>query len=133
MCNIISIVLHGSFCLKLPCKLSLQLFCAGKKAEKHFQLDENGEYITVKGDNFWDIAEEYLKNKYKNEPEKFENLTQNEKNKKIYKETLRILFLNGYDIEEINPNDPEGKMRNSLPALQPRIKIKFTQSLNQAA
>ena len=58
------------------------------------------EYAVQRGDGIWHIAERHLKDKFANEPEKFENLTTSEKNKMITAETIRIAKLNNYELVE---------------------------------
>ncbi|MBQ7126898.1 apolipoprotein A1/A4/E family protein, partial [bacterium] len=70
------------------------------KVNKKIKLNENGEYITVWGDSFWNIAERVLEDKYAGQPEKFENLTKSEKEKQIREEMIRIMVLNGYELDE---------------------------------
>ena len=80
------------------------------------------EYEAQRGDGIWHIAERYLKDKYANEPDKFENLTTAEKNKKILDETLRIAELNNYELVERTINGKKQNVPN--PTLHPGDKVK---------
>lgn len=98
---------------------------ATTEAKAEEKAEEKTEYKTVKGDSFWKIAERNLKEKYAKEPEKFENLTTEQKNRLIYKETVRLMDLNGYKFDE-NKWFPE-------PMLHPDVKIKLTDKVDVAA
>ncbi len=80
------------------------------------------EYEAQHGDGIWHIAERYLKDKYANEPDKFENLTTEEKNKMILDETLRIAELNNYELVERTINGKKQIVPN--PTLHPGDKVK---------
>ena len=80
------------------------------------------EYEAQRGDGIWHIAERYLKDKYANEPDKFENLTTAEKNKMILDETLRIAELNNYELVERTINGKKQIVPN--PTLHPGDKVK---------
>lgn len=80
------------------------------------------EYEAQRGDGIWHIAERYLKDKYANEPDKFENLTTEEKNKMILDETLRIAELNNYELVERTINGKKQIVPN--PTLHPGDKVK---------
>ena len=97
----------------------------GDNAEKPENTEVKTEYTTVKGDSFWKIAERHLKDKFKNEPDKFENLTTQEKNRLIYKETMRIMELNGYKLDE--------NKWFSDPMLHPNVKLKLEEKVDIAA
>ena len=75
-----------------------------EKAEEvvtpNLPLNEDGTYTSVEGDNFNTIAARYLADKYRNEPDKFENLSEAEKEAMIDKECVRIMKLNGYEFDE---------------------------------
>ena len=92
---------------------------------KKLKVDENGRYPVVYGDSFWNIAKRNLEDKYADNPEKFTNLTETAKNEIIRKEMVRILNLNGYDLDE-NKWFP-------VPMLYPGDKIKLEDSLAQVA
>ena len=88
-------------------------------------LNTVGEYTTVKGDSFWKIAERYLKDKFKNEPDKFENLTAQQKDALIQKECERIMKQNNYWYDE-NHNLPK-------PMLYQSLKIAVSENIDKAA
>lgn len=71
-----------------------------EKVTPNLPLNEDGTYTSVEGDNFNTIAARYLADKYRNEPDKFENLPQAEKEAMIDKECIRIMKLNGYEFDE---------------------------------
>lgn len=98
---------------------------AEKPVTTDFVLNENGEYLVQKGDSFWKIAEEYLKDKYENEPEKFENLNKIQRDSMVQLEAERIMKQNNYWYDE-NHNF-------SVPMLNQNIKIAIEQKLDQAA
>ena len=95
------------------------------KVSKKIKLNENGEYITVWGDSFWNIAERVLEDKYADQPEKFENLTKSEKEKQIREEMIRIMALNGFELDE-NGWFPE-------PMLYTNKHLQITDTLGNAA
>lgn len=78
-------------------------------------LNNKGEYTVKQGDSFWRMAEKHLKDKYQDEPEKFENLSNIQKNIMIQKECERIMKLNDYWYDD-NHNMP-------LPMLHEKIRI----------
>ena len=82
-------------------------------------LNEDGTYITQKGDCFWNIAKKHLEDKYKDEPEKYANKTQREKDAMIQLETRRIMKLNGYTLAE--------NKWSANPTLHPRVNIKIVE------
>ena len=61
-------------------------------------IDADGNATVQKGDGLWHIAERYLEYKFKNEPDKFKNLSETEKNQMIWKEVHRIADLNGFKL-----------------------------------
>ena len=61
-------------------------------------IDTDGNATVQKGDGLWHIAERYLEYKFKNEPDKFKNLSETEKNQMIWKEVHRIADLNGFKL-----------------------------------
>lgn len=95
------------------------------KIANHLLLNEDGEYTIKNDDSFWKIAEKHLKDKYKNEPEKFENLSNIQKNIMVQKECERIMKLNDYWYDD-NHNMP-------VPTLHEKIKITVSDKLEEAA
>ncbi len=67
---------------------------------------KEGKYVTKQGDNFWNIAQRYLEEKYADEPEKYKNLSKEEQNSMIQQEAERIMKLNGYSYD-LNHNFPK--------------------------
>ena len=88
-------------------------------------LDEDGNYPVNKGDSFWKIAERHLMDKFKDQPEKFENLSKKEQNLLIQKECERIMKINGHWYDN-NHNLPD-------PMLHPDKKIKIEEKVDLAA
>ena len=79
--------------------------------EKNPMLNDDGTF-TVGSDfengTFWGVAKQNLEWKYRNEPDKFENLSANEKRDMIEVECHRLLRLNGRKADTVY--NKEGKM-----------------------
>lgn len=89
-------------------------------------VDINGKYVAKKGDHFWKIAEKQLKEKYKNEPEKFEKLPQIQKEIMLQLEAEKIMKQNKYKYDKNH--------KFSDPMLHPNDTLNITEkSLNQVA
>ena len=61
-------------------------------------IDADGKSVVKKGDGLWNIAERCLEYQLKNEPDKFANLSKNDRDKMIWKEVHRIADLNGFKL-----------------------------------
>ena len=85
-------------------------------------MDNEGRYVAKSGDDFWKIAEKYLKDKYKNEPEKFENLSTDEQEKLVWKEVKRIAELNNFELVTTVLNGKEVII--TAPMIHPGDKVK---------
>ena len=96
-----------------------------EETEPALPLDKDGTYTTKKGDCFWNIAKRHLEDKFKNDPDKFANKTQKEKDVMIQLETRRIMQLNGYSLAE--------DKWHSAPTLHPNVKIQITEKVDLAA
>ena len=67
-------------------------------------VDADGKMTVKKGDGFWHLAERYLTDKFKNEPEKFANLSEKERNTMIHKKMMEIVELYRKQLEAEGKN-----------------------------
>ena len=94
-------------------------------------VDADGKMTVKKGDGLWHLAKRYLEYNFKNEPEKFENLSENEQHKLILKEVYRIAKLNEFKLVTKVIN---GKVQVvTEPMIHPGDKIQIIKKMDTAA
>jgi hypothetical protein len=85
-------------------------------------IDADNNITVEAGDGLWHIARRYLEDKYKNEPEEFENLSTDEQEKLVWKEVKRIAELNNFELVTTVLNGKEVIV--TAPMIHPGDKVK---------
>ena len=101
------------------------------KLDPNSPIDADGKMTVQKGDGLWHIAERYLEYKFKNEPDKFNNLSESEKNQMIWKEVHRIADLNGFELVTKIVNGKEVMVTE--PMIHPEQEIQVVKKMDIAA
>ena len=85
-------------------------------------IDADNNITVEAGDGLWHIARRYLEDKYKNNPEKFEQLSTDEQEKLVWKEVKRIAELNNFELVTTVLNGKEVII--TAPMIHPGDKVK---------
>ena len=85
-------------------------------------IDADNNITVEAGDGLWHIARRYLEDKYKNEPEEFENLSTDEQEKLIWQEVKSIAKLNNFELVTTVLNGKEVII--TAPMIHPGDKVK---------
>ena len=105
-------------------------------------VDADGKMTVQKGDGPWHLAERYLADKFKNEPEKFANLPEKEQNKMIHKKMMEIVELYKKQLEaegkkadvRFEERIIKGKKQTVVvPVIHPGQKIQVVEIFDEAA